>query len=286
MILSENNILVPNKISLPYPFSMNRALPIDARSFFTSFEEAEEAVRYAVELERDENGYFILPPEIPEDTNENGGVDSEYYYGQTIVVTSENGQKADIYVVVKRYDLEGRVYGELQIPNSDFFSQYLSEEEIALLAQRMIGEYIHNNLNVDCINDYIFTNELDSCGNEIPSNGLYAYGLKEVDGKIELCDYAKKVLAFDPDTPYDKDTNPIATLDSIRGRLAEVWKELNKKVDKIPGYGLSQNDFTDCLLDKLMSLPTIQLEGDNKLIINGRAFRLTEWYDIFDYYVG
>lgn len=275
---SYNDIIVTDKVSLPFPLGMNRALPLDARSYFTDFENARAAVHNAVELDRDENGNFILPPEVPEDSNENGGTDSEYYYGQTIAVVTENGEKADLYIVVKKYDLEGTAYGDLEVPNYGFFSQYLSENEIAQLAQDTVETYVSTNLNTECIDGYVFTNELDNCGNEIPSQGMYAYGLKENNGRIELCDYARRILAFDPSTTYNKNTNPLATVKSVDNRL-------NKKVDKQEGYGLSQNDFSDCLMEKLANLPNIRLEGD-KLIINGKAFKLTEWYEEFDFYAG
>ncbi|MBP5723201.1 MAG: hypothetical protein J6X18_06485 [Bacteroidales bacterium] len=280
---SNNNIVINDKVSLPFPFGMNRALPIDSRSFFSNMEEALEAVHDAVYLQTDGHGNFVLPSE------EEGGVDSPYYFGEPVIVVSDNGESAQAYVVVKKYDEDDEPYGDLEPVNYNLLSQYLNESQVAELSELMIERYISENLNVDCIDDYLFTSERDDCGNEVPANGLYAYGLKEVNGKIELCDYARKILAFDPATLYDEYTNPLATVDTVKRSLAKfmeyVIKELNKKVDKVPGYGLSQNDFTDCLLDKLTNLPYISIEG-NKLTINGKPFMLNEWFEVFDYYIG
>ena len=95
---SNNNIIISNKVSLPFPFGMNRALPIDSRSFFSNIEDALEAVHDAVCLQTDGYGNFILPSE------EDGGVDSPYYFGEPVVVVSDNGESAQSYVVVKKYD--------------------------------------------------------------------------------------------------------------------------------------------------------------------------------------
>lgn len=257
------------EISVPMPFGVNRAFPLDSRSFFSDIEDAREAVRYAVRLEREhDTGYLTLPSE------EMGGANSPYYFGQPVAVSEGDGSTATLYLVVKATDEHGDEYGELVDVCHGLNSEYLKKDE----APDYIAAYIHEHLNTDCIDGYLFTGAVDECGHTIDSTGLYAFGLKEVDGVLQKCDDAEKVLSFDPSTPYDKKTNPLATMNTVRRALAG-------KVDVKPGYGLSQNDLTDCLMQKLANMPSITIEGD-KLTINGKSYKLQEWYEVFDYYVG
>ena len=263
-------------ISVPYPLGVNRAFPLDSRSFFSNIDDARRAVRNAVFLERqieyDEDEVtkdtLVLP------TESEGGLDSEYYFGEPIVVCEGDGSTSTLYVVVKVVDEYG-IHGDLMSVCEGLNSEYLRKDEAA----DYIYQYIHEHLNAECIDDYLFTGAVDECGHPIPSTGLYAFGLMEEDGVLKKCDETpKKVLSFDPSTPYDKNTNPLATMNTVRHALSG-------KVDKKPGYGLSQNDLTDCLMEKLLNMPSISVEGD-KLTINGKSYKLQEWYEIFDYYVG
>ncbi len=285
-----NNIIIDQTVSLPYPFGVHKAFPLDSRSFFTNLEDALEAVHDAVQLTRVGESMFMLPSE------ENGGADSVYYYGQPIAVSSGDGFTADLYLVVKTIDRDGGEYGTLKNVCYGLDENYLRKDEVEEYLNEIVESYVKERLNTECITDYLFTNAVDDCGHTIPSTGLYSFGIKEVEGLIQLCNEAKKVLSFDPDIPYDKNTNPLATLQSVSTRiqslkteldktLACIKKQLKNKVDKKRGYGLSQNDFTDCLLEKLLSIPEISLDGD-KFTINGKSFKLEEWVEIFDYYIG
>ena len=53
-----------------------------------------------------------------------------------------------------------------------------------------------------------------------------------------------------------------------------IKNALNNKVDKVSGKGLSTNDLTDALKEKLTALPAIALSG-NILTIDGQQFTLT-----------
>lgn len=53
-----------------------------------------------------------------------------------------------------------------------------------------------------------------------------------------------------------------------------IQNALNNKVDKVSGKGLSTNDFTNALKEKLTALPAIALSG-NILTIDGQQFTLT-----------
>ena len=53
-----------------------------------------------------------------------------------------------------------------------------------------------------------------------------------------------------------------------------IQNALNNKVDKVAGKGLSTNDFTNALKEKLTALPAIALSG-NILTIDGQQFTLT-----------
>jgi hypothetical protein len=287
--MANNNIIINQEVSLPYPFGTHKAFPLDSRSFFSSYEDALEAVHDAVQLKR-VGDMFVLPSE------EDGGADSVYYYGEPIAVSSMDGEKADLYLIVKEYDEDGEPFGTLRGVCAGLDENYLRKEEAAEFIEAYIERYIRENLNTDCINDYLFTNAIDECGNRIPSTGLYSFGFKEVEGLMQLCDEAKQVLWFDPSTPYDKATNPLATLASVNKSVSALGDELRevinclkrqvkKKVDKIPGYGLSENNFSNCLMDKLMNMPDISVDG-NRLTINGTSFKLEPWNDIFDYYIG
>lgn len=279
----DNKILIKQEVSLPYPLGVHKAFPLDSRSYFSNMEEAQVAVKDAVQLQRNENGNFILPSE------EDGGADSVYYYGQPVVVAENDADTVGLYIVVKAYSSQNSPYGKLESVCSGLSSEYLKKDDANTLVNALINQYVEENMNTECIDDYLFTNAIDDCGNMLPTDGLYAFGLKEKNGVLEKCDSHKKVLSFDPNTLYDKNTNQIATLDSITNALNAfkiyVDEQLTHKVDKIPGYGLSQNDFNDYFKDKLETLPWISIQG-NKLTINGNTYRLEEWTDIADYYVG
>ena len=288
--MADNNIIINQEVSLPFPFGVHKAFPLDSRSFFSNFYDAQVAVRDAVELKRNQNGTFVLPSE------ENGGADSVYYYGQPIVVTENGADTVGLYLITKAYDNQNQPYGRLENVCSGLSNEYLRKSDAERFINELIQKYVEENLNTECIDDYLFTNAIDECGKTLPSDGLYAYGLKEVNGVLQKCEEAKKVLSFDPETVYDKNVNQLATLDSVRNRIEAFKKylddfmdkldcKLNKKVDKKRGYGLSKNDFTDCLKEKLENFPDISVEGD-KLTINGKSYKLEEWVEIFDYYIG
>jgi hypothetical protein len=132
-------------------------------------EEAQAAVHDAVQLQRNQNGDFILPSE------EDGGVDSVYYYGEPIAVAENNAETVGLYIITKAFDEHNEPYGELQNVCSGLSSEYLRRDEANDLINSLIQECIENNLNTDCIDDYLFTNAIDDCGNIVPSDGLYAY---------------------------------------------------------------------------------------------------------------
>ena len=244
---STDNTILTEKVSITYPLGVNKAFPIDARSFFTSYETALDAVRDAVELDVDEYGSIILP------SDENGGSDSIYYYGEVVVVTTNGGENTDIYVVVKKYDENNEPYGTLERPSNELLSQLVTETQARQIAHDETDAYVKENLNTECIDDYLVTNATDNCGDKLPTNGMYGYGFKQENGVLEKCGEPKKILAFDENTFYDEKLNPLATVDTVKRLIDE--------------------------------LPKISIDG-NKLTINGRDFRLLDWYDIFDYYVG
>lgn len=288
--MAKNNIIINQEVSLPYPFGVHKAFPLDSRSFFSSMYEAQLAVRDAVELKRNQNGTFTLPSE------EDGGADSVYYYGEPVVVAENGADTVGLYIITKAYDNQNNPYGRLENVCSGLSNEYLRKSDANELINELIQQYVEENLNTECIDDYLFTNAIDECGNTLPTDGLYAYGFKEVNGVLEKCEEVKKVLSFDPETSYDKNANQLATLDSVRNRIGalkaylddfmdKVNCKLNKKVDKKRGYGLSKNDFTDCLKEKLENFPDISIDG-NRLIINGKSYKLEEWVEIFDYYIG
>jgi len=226
--MDDNNIIINQQVSLPYPFGAHKAFPLDSRSFFSNMEEAQAAVHDAVQLQKNQNGDFVLPNE------EDGGADSVYYYGEPIVVAENNAETVGLYIITKAFDEHDEPYGALQNVCSGLDSEYLRKDEANELINGLIQDYAETRLNTDCIDDYLFTNAIDDCGNILPTDGLYAYGLKETNGVLEKCETTKKVLSFDSQTPYNKNTNPLATLETVNNKA----EELKKYVDEHIGGGI------------------------------------------------
>ena len=254
--MDDNNIIINQQVSLPYPFGAHKAFPLDSRSFFSNMEEAQTAVHDAVQLQKNQNGDFVLPNE------EDGGVDSVYYYGEPIVVAENNAEIVGLYIITKAFDEHDEPYGVLQNVCSGLDSEYLRKDEANELINGLIQDYAETHFNTDCIDDYLFTNAIDDCGNILPTDGLYAYGLKETNGVLEKCVNAKKVLSFDPQTPYNKNTNPLATLETVNNKA----EELKKYVDEHSGGGILSILYSE-LVEK----------RDNSQLIPGSFYRITDY---------
>ena len=273
MIKNNNNSIgIDNRVSLPFPFATNRAFPLDSRSFFSDFIEAQDKVRDAVPLLRYGN-VFELPAEIDAENQEHG-TDDWYYYGQPVVVYNDDTGQSDLYLVVRRIDeTTGEPYGDLRLVCDSLDTQYLSLDDASAYITQVILQWVGENLNTeDCITGYLFTCATDDCENNIPLNGLYAFGLKEEGGIIGLCDDYNQILWFDPETVYDRNTNQLATLESINNRISNarvVFKNCNGAV--VGSFTLNQASEQDIVI----TLPsggggTSNYEGlENKPSING-----------------
>ena len=76
------------------------------------------------------------------------------------------------------------------------------------------------------------------------------------------------------DKKVDDLTNLVGTLDN---RITENTNELGNKVDKVEGKGLSSNDFTDSLLEKLNGITAgAQINIIDEIKVNGTALEVTE----------
>lgn len=254
--MDDNNIIINQQVSLPYPFGAHKAFPLDSRSFFSNMEEAQAAVHDAIQLQRNQNGDFVLPNE------DDGGADSVYYYGEPIVVAENNAEIVGLYIITKALDEHDEPYGVLQNVCSGLDSEYLRKDEANELINGLIQDYTESHLNTDCIDDYLFTNAIDDCGNILPTDGLYAYGLKETNGVLEKCETTKKVLSFDPKTPYNKNTNPLATLETVNNKA----EELKEYVDEHIGGGM-----VPILYSELVEI------RDNSQLAPGTFYRITDY---------
>lgn len=72
------------------------------------------------------------------------------------------------------------------------------------------------------------------------------------------------------------------------GMLDAVGVNLDNKVDTETGKGLSTNDFTTALKNKLNAMPNITNydAANDRITIGSKTYQLTEYVPIPDYYVG
>lgn len=230
--MSDNKIAMTKALNPPYPFEPKTGFPLDRRELFNDYEEALEAVRDAVEITVSVSVDGIKTLYRP--TDEDGGSDSNYYYGEPIVISSEGGQTGKLYIVVKAFDEEGEPYGTLLAVGDSDMSNFYTKEETDEQIQDKIWLFVEQELNVDTITGFLSVEKDTPCGSSGHGwQGLYLNGIKQVNGRIELDTNSSLLLAFDPEEFYEKNQNPLATVNTVKNRLKKVETKLENEINEM-----------------------------------------------------
>lgn len=270
-----NDDIIERGIDISYPLNIQLPLPIDPRQFFSSKEEADNAVINAVPINivKDSDGSYIgftLP------SSEEGGRDSVYYFGEPIVVLNEDKTDGSLYVIVKNPETQE---GMLQAVGNrgDFYTKEETDEKIT--------EAI-DNLDSDIIKGFIFTREINNCGKLVDLNGLYRKGIKEVDGLLELCEEKELIIQFDKTYPYSQ-SNPLATVkrvqivsnkvDDTKNKVDALEEEVaNIKAGLLSTFNIEMLNVVNNLE---YNVEEFQLNGTT---INNLTFRISSTYREFN----
>lgn len=261
------------KLDFAVSFNPTTAFPLDARYYFTSYEEAEKAALSAKEV---------------------GSSDSVYYYGEIVVVVA--AKKATLYLITPENKLEpvrSEVHPHVFKYDEDgtlILLGYLEANNGTLPMKGPNDELQWVKPDIEMINglgttlDY-FLEQITNIQAEIgkPSDseaGLESTGLYElIDKKVDKQDNARLMFLEEArklqDIEEGAQRNYITAVDSSNFTVTETGtlnlKEvkpsqvtglvavLDSKVDKKEGWGLSQNNFSNYYKGYIDNL--IEIEG-------------------------
>lgn len=262
------------KLDFAVSFNPTTAFPLDARYYFTSYEEAEKAALSAKEV---------------------GSSESIYYYGEIIVVVA--ARKATLYVITPENKLEpvrSEIHPHIFKYDEDgtlILLGYLEANNGTLPMKGSNNELQWVKPDIEMINGLeptleYFLEQISNIQTEIgmpsnPEEGLESTGLYElIDKKVDKQDNARLIFLEEvkklqeieemAQRNYISAVNPNNFMVTEAGQLN--LKEINPnqvtglittldlKVDKKEGWGLSQNNFSNYYKGYIDNL--IEVEGN------------------------
>ena len=204
----------------------------DLMNYFYTEQEIDDRVKIYIDIYQSynelprqgkTNHIYLIPFSSPTDTRE--GIYKEYVW------TSENKYEAVGSTEVDLTDMQLKSNISTFLPSSDANlsdSKYPSEKLLKTLL----------NLKVDKVQ---------------------GYGLSKNDFTNEYKSKLDNIEAEANKTIVDSTLNG-NSINPVQNKV--VTTELNKKVDKVQGYGLSKNDFTDAYKNKVDNISTVGITND------------------------
>ena len=258
------------KLNFAVSFNPQTAFPLDARYYFSSLSAAEAAAATAVEV---------------------GSSDGTYFYGENVCVVTESS--ADLYIIQPDKTLKAvgsAVLGDgksIEIVDGKvalkgFGSATAGQQPRINAAGTAIEWYTPDTSTVSGLADTVAGHTQDiqnlQTGKADKATTLEGYGITDAMTATAIAEAIKTAIAetghasftkVDADTGfydiYAKVGTEVVRLDDVSVNLDNysTTEQMNEaiataianKVDKVDGKGLSTEDFTTALKEKLVALP-------------------------------
>ena len=249
------------KLNFAVSFNPQTAFPLDARYYFSSLSAAEAAAATAVEV---------------------GSSDGTYFYGENVCVVTESS--ADLYIIQPDKTLKAvgsAVLGDgksIEIVDGKvalkgFGSATAGQQPRINAAGTAIEWYTPDTSTVSGLADTVAGHTQDiqnlQTGKADKATTLEGYGITDAMTATAIAEAIKTAIAETGHASfydiYAKVDTEVVRLDDVSVNLDNysTTEQMNEaiataianKVDKVDGKGLSTEDFTTALKEKLVALP-------------------------------